>query len=152
MILKQFFSHCFGFLFLSTVNHNQSGKVTHKTRGGKIQEKFILSKKCKREKICATTEELCLKRYMFLITVFCCASKRPLYKLVVTDPISWDLFLHVPLAKPLCASSWYQFDTTFPQDALRSPPKHPLLDHKLQHRRPRTGIPSRLLRPQWLAT
>lgn len=62
-----------------------------------------------------------------------------LYKLEVTRPISGDLFLHVScaqllcLSKPLLASgSLEQFDNLFPQDPIRSPPKHPLLDHKLQ--------------------
>ncbi|CAB1413876.1 unnamed protein product [Pleuronectes platessa] len=60
------------------------------------------------------------------------------YKLVVTRPISRDLFLRVPCAELLCLSkpllargSRGQFHTIFPQGSLRSPPKHPLLDHKL---------------------
>lgn len=61
-----------------------------------------------------------------------------MYKLGVTHPISGDLFLHVLCAellspsKPLLAGGRLgQFDTIFPRGPLRSPPRHPLLDHKL---------------------
>lgn len=68
----------------------------------------------------------------------------------VTHPISRNLFPHVLhtrlfcLSKPLLARGRLdQLDSLFPPDPLRCPPKHPLLDHKLQNE----TTPDR--NPQW---
>lgn len=81
-----------------------------------------------------------LSLYMFVFSGCQGEGQLVQHKSEVTHPISRNLFPHVLhtllfcLSKRLLAQGRLdQLDGIFPQDTLRCPPKHPLLDHKLQN-------------------